>query len=132
MTNQNFNDDVAERPFLHGAYEVKESIFKGDNAGENFSSVKRFFIHRNGYIIFQDYNDQMKDFRLDIDRSWKMFVLTDYNLNRINLGYMHREKEGVLEIQYFDKDGEYILKAKSFDWKKLPLMRNDFHWAVDK
>jgi hypothetical protein len=131
MTNQNFNDDVADRPFLHGAYEVNECIINEEPIRSDISPVRRFFIHRNGYIIFQDHNDQMKDFRFEVDKDRKLFLLTDYQLNRINLKYIYKE-EGVLEIQYISKGQEFLLKAKSLNWKKLPLMQNDFHLIVDE
>ncbi|MFM9944819.1 MAG: hypothetical protein ACKVQB_06255 [Bacteroidia bacterium] len=116
LKNKNFNDDKATRHFLHGAYQVI-----------NNADFKRFFIHREGHIIFQNTNDEMQDFKLEIDKNTNQFVLTDYELNQTKHPFIWNSKDRILKIQ-FEKNK---LEAKAIDWKKLPVLQTQFHWTID-
>ena len=112
----NFNDDAATRPFLHGAYSIK---------GE--TNFKRLFIHRDGYLIFQDENDLMLDYKLDISST--ELILTDYNLNTQKIKYSY--SNNTLTLSYTFKKKEIKLRCKALEWEKLPALQNNFHWFVD-
>ena len=64
----NFNDDSFPRPQFHGAYSVSE----------NELGVKRVFIHRQGYLIFQNKEDEFQDFQLEIDTTKRTIRAIDY------------------------------------------------------
>lgn len=83
----NFNDDIAPRPYLHGAYEVVE------NTSIN---IKRVFVHRHGYLIFQDHQDKMFDYKLTIDSVRHRFNVTDHDNNNYHLKYILQENDIVL------------------------------------
>jgi uncharacterized membrane protein YphA (DoxX/SURF4 family) len=69
---QNFNDDVAARPAMHGAYEVISStgtnlhnaLLPGNSVA---STVKMIFIHRRDYIIFHMQDGSMRDYPMQAD-----------------------------------------------------------------
>ena len=123
IKTKNFSDDYASRPFLHGAYEVQPE------AGEGTLPVKRFFIHRDGYFIFQNNRDEMKDYKLFVDSITGYFRLVDYNLHQTRLRYQY--SDSLLTLQFFYNNKEYLLKGRSLPWKNLPLLKKDFHWTVE-
>ena len=128
----NWNDDTLPRLYLHGAYEVQKSFdLKGNIFPLDSLNIKKVFIHRNGYIIFQDNNDNMQDFKLDINRNRKEFILTDYELNQRRINYDYERKDNILQIQFFQKGNEYLLETKALDWKELPVLQDDFHWMIE-
>ena len=124
IKTQNYSDDLASRPYLHGAYEVQNS--PGDTTS---LPVKRFFIHRDGYLIFQNDRDEMKDYKVFVDSITKHFLLIDYNRNQTRLRYQFRDS--ILSIQFFYNNQEYLLLGKPLPWKNLPLLKKGFHWAVE-
>jgi hypothetical protein len=127
---RNFNDDMAQRPYLHGAYQVTNIINK-TNEEQPQVPLKRIFIHRSGYIIFQDTNDAMQDYKLEIDQEKNQFELTNYDGQKVSLAYNYNSKNGILDLQYYHKSNEYLLITKALDWKKLPALQDEFHWSVD-
>ncbi len=127
----NFNDDLAQRPFLHGAYEVETVIESGDTIAPAASPVKRFFIHRNGYFIFQDQRDEMLDYQLTYDTSQQLLILKDYQLQETLLGYNYFPGDSLLSLRYEKNGREYQLTGRQLNWKELPVLKNEFHWTVD-
>ncbi len=132
ITTKNFNGDLAERPYLHGAYEVKQVIVGTDTLAARDSPVKRFFIHRQGYLIFQDQEDETQDYKLSYDKDSSLFILTDYQLHKTILSFTYRQTDSVLILQYFKDGKEYKLAGKALDWRKLPLVKKRFHWTSDE
>jgi hypothetical protein len=111
------NDDLAKRPYLHGAYQVIN-----DSAG-----VKRFFIHRDGYFILQFGDDSMKDYQLFIDSTSRKFVLIYYQSRQSEHSYQYQRKDGLLEINFKG----HLLRGKQLEWKNLPALNKSIHWFVD-
>lgn len=73
LLNWNFNDDAAPRPPYHGSYQVLHLLENEHEVSlelNNPKAIKRFFIHRKGYLIFQFSDDKMKDYK---------FLYTDKN-----------------------------------------------------
>jgi hypothetical protein len=122
LQSGNFNDDHAPRPYLHGAYEI---------TANDSLPLKRFFIHRSGYIIFQDNRDEMQDLKLDIDSAHHQFILTDYNLDSRTCAYRYDERHATLELWLTDDTGTHHLIARVVSPKNMPLLQNEFHWTVD-
>jgi len=127
----NFNGDNAARPYLHGAYEVTNFMRDSELLPPALSPVKRFFIHRDSYIIFQDQQDAMKDYKLAYDKDNSKFVLTDYNMKQTMLSFTYRQTDSILTLQYFDHDKEIMLMGKAVNWKALPALQKTFHWTID-
>lgn len=127
----NFNNDLAKRPYLHGAYEVKTMIAGTDTMDAAHSTVKRFFIHKDSYMIFQDQEDKMNDYKLGYDLDKYIFVLTDYQMHKTILTFSYRASDSILTLRYFKADKEYQLTGKAIDWRKLPTVQKGFHWTIE-
>jgi len=127
----NFNGDKASRPDMHGAYQVTRYIGGTDTVQPANFPVKRFFIHRDSYMIFQDKTDEMTDYKLSYAIDKSEFLLTDYQLRTTSIHFNYNKSDSVLILQY-SKDGKaYELVGKALDWKKLPAVWRGFHWTVD-
>lgn len=131
LRSGNYNDDAAARPAMHGTYEVKQFISGNDTLQGLRSPVKRFFIHRNGYLIFQDQQDTMQDYKLDYDTDQYKYIITDYQQHKITLDIQYSAADSLLIIRYVKKDTPVQITGKGLDWRRLPLMKKLFHWTVD-
>lgn len=131
IKTRNINGDLAERPYLHGAYEVKQVIAGRDTLAAMDSPVKRFFIHKQGYIIFQDQEDAMQDYKLSYDKDRSVFILTDYRLDKTMMPFTYGSSDSILTIRYSKNGKEYKLAGKALDWRKLPAVKKRFHWTSD-
>lgn len=132
INTRNFNDDTAPRHNLHGAYAVQQFIRGSDTLSGADAPVKRFFIHRQGYLIFQDQDDKMQDYKLDYDSDSYHYVLTDYQQRKRNIDIVYRDADSILTIRYMQHDSAILLSAKALDWRKLPALQKNFHWTVDE
>jgi hypothetical protein len=130
FSSRNMNDDLAKRPYLHGAYEVCGSDNSMINANLSKAMFKRFFIHRDGYFIFQDQRDGMYDFKLAIDTINHLFKLTGYDNEKYKISYHLNAEDSTIDLDYFFGQ-PYSLKAKAVNLKELPALRPQFHWTVD-
>jgi hypothetical protein len=126
------NHDMAGKPYLHGAYEVFEVSRGKDSVDIHETPVRRFFIHRDGFMIFQDWNDGMSDYRLQLFPGNTEMILTDYALRQSRLDYQWHAQERVMTLSMYPKDSaSYTYKARTLDWESLPALRRQFHWMVD-
>ncbi|MDZ4795586.1 MAG: hypothetical protein SGI83_15005 [Bacteroidota bacterium] len=125
------NGDNTARPHLHGVYEVRQVIVGTDTLAAIYSPVKRFFIHKESYMIFQDPADQLQDYKLALDKAESVFILTDYQLKQTVLSFQYQPADSTLTLQYFHNGTESRLVGKALDWKKLPLLQKSFHWTVE-
>jgi len=122
FSGQHFIADKKNDPYLHGAY----AIISIENDYLHHIPLKRLFIHRDGYLIFQDKEDRMEDYKLTIDTVQKIFLLTDYNLKSLTLKYVPTP-EGI-NLQFFYQGSEYWIKTKELPWHELPALIDSFHW----
>jgi hypothetical protein len=131
LRDKNFNDDLAPRPYLHGAYEVKRMILGTDTLSDDSRIIQKFFIHRNGYLIFQDAQQQMSDYKFDYSDSLHMYVMTDYQRNKIPVATRYQEADSVLILEYKQRGNTIQLMGKALNWKALPAVRKGFHWTAN-
>ena len=124
----NFNDDLSSRPIMHGAYTVTHQNFTEGNSLFG-NKIKRVFIHRDGYMIFQFENDEMADFALEIDQARQIMILTDYSDSKQKLGYRYNRNLKMLVLQ--NTNGTTIISTKAVPWRNLPALQRQFHWTVD-
>ena len=122
LQSGNFNDDLAPRPSIHGAYEVMSMVAANGDTLQRPYPIKRFFIHRRDYFILQDDQDNMQDFKLSVDTMKGIFILTDYDLAKTVLLFHLEAKDSILELQYPYHSQYYRLKGKSLPWKTLPAL----------
>ena len=130
----NFNDDLAPRPPLHGAYEVTEFIRGGDTIPPLTTlhdRWRRIFVHRRGYLIVQTMDDRMTDYRLRVDTAERLLMLENPRDGRaIRLYY--REKGGAGLVVTGNFHGLSLsITTKKIDLDRLPLLRDEFHWRID-
>lgn len=123
-----YNDDNIPRNYLHGAYEILE-VEKGYENSLNIN-LKRVFIHRYNYFIFQYEDDTMEDFYLEIDPTKSQFILTNYEGELITLQYKYSQISKILELKFVDSG--MTIYSKSLPWRDLPLLQPLFHWTVDE
>ncbi len=109
----NFNDDLAERPPLHGAYQV---------VNENALGVKRFFIHRRGYLIFQHEDESFTDYAVKIFETKMSLINYKDEMNEVPF----REKNGQLTLNF---RGNQLI-GKELDWRSLPALQDSFHFFM--
>ena len=127
----NFNDDNAERPLLHGAYSVTRFIIGSDTLNNCDLPYKKFFIHRNSYIIFQQSDDKMIDYFFEIDPIKKQLVLQDYKKHKVTIEYNYVEKTSVLKL-VFSNSEKWVIEAKALDWRSLPALQDKIHYTIDE
>lgn len=127
----NFNDDNATRPFLHGAYQVEHFAINNDSLSKYDFPYRRFFIHRNSYIIFQKEDDTMVDYFFEINEGAKQMEIRDYENNKIAVTYNYDEKTGALQLSFANKSN-WIIQSKALNWKALPAVQDGIHYTIDE
>ena len=127
----NYNDDNAERPLLHGAYEITRFIVNNDTLKSGDFPYKKVFIHRDNYIIFQQKDDVMIDYFFTANPAKDQLQLQDYKNNKIIVGYNYDIKTGELQLK-FNNAQKWGIESKSLNWKALPALQNDFHYTIDE
>lgn len=113
-STRNFNDDLAPRPPLHGAYAIVEappldSIFDGQS--------HRFFVHRQGYGITQS-ADGWQSYPLQYLDTTHIALLTPTD----TLRYRHRLTGDTLRLwplHHYDS-----LTLTVLPWRTLPAFRH--------
>jgi hypothetical protein len=113
----NFNDDKVPRPLYHGAYKVQENQW----------GIKRFFIHRDGYLIFQDKNDSMTDYKFQLVNK-NVFLLKDYQ-SKSQVGRLKWNPESrTLQLSL----NSISIIGKQIDLEQVPLLQSQFSWTIDQ
>jgi len=130
LASGNFNDDHSPRPFLHGAYTITHFKAGADTLKPVNFPYKRFFIHRNNYLIFEQQDDSMRDYHFMLDEIKKQLVLEDYQNHKITVNYNYIEQTGRLELK-FDNYAQWVVDGKVLDWRALPALQDEVHGTVD-
>lgn len=124
----NFNDDNQERLFLHGVY-IVENVIKGkDTLDPCDFPIKRIFVHRNSYLIFQDQDQEMTDYFFQNDAKRNELSLSDYDKNTMKVRYRFSPSDSILVLQFKG----VAITAKGQNWKKLPALQDHRHFFVDE
>jgi len=121
IRSRNFDDDAAPRPPLHGAYAIVSSSHKA------IPRPQRIFFHLRGYLIIEDSVGGLRDYEMTLDTARRTISLT----GPYTLHYSSTKGGLLLRGQLFGSDSATVL-AKPLPWKKLPLLREEFHWTVDE
>ncbi len=133
VTN-NFNDDKAQRPFLHGAYNVKIFVKNNDTLAPLQTDkyrVKRIFIHREGYLIAQSMNDEMQDYKLRYEIINNKLILESYDSSKVILDYTYNKMDSTLFLSGSVYNDSVKIYSKQIDLSKLPIFQQNFHWTID-
>jgi hypothetical protein len=129
----NFNDDKAQRPYLHGAYQVQYVVKNKDTFSfPHKEAWKYFFIHRRGYFIIQYSNENMQDYKLSTDSSVNTFNLLDeLKKEKIVLNFQIHNHKNIEIFGIWGKD-TISVKAQKIDIHRMPALQREFHWRVDE
>jgi hypothetical protein len=127
----NFNDDTFARPSLHGAYRICSVVQFGQKIPIHQFQYKRFFIHRDNYLIFQSQQDEMTDLAFDLNLKNNTIVTHDYAMHDETIDFSYNESAKTLTLIFKRNHGILTLTGKAENWKQLPLLRNQFHLTVD-
>lgn len=131
IASGNFNDDTFPRPYLHGAYQVTQIKVNNQAMPLSDSPVKRVFVHRRGFLILQNQQDLMQDFKLEVDQVKHQLLLTDYQLKQTYMTYTYQPHDSTLTLQYTQPNQDIRLWAKALNWRSLPTIKTQFHWRID-
>ena len=113
-----FNDDLAPRPPLHGAYAVV-SLRPG-------GAPLRVFVHRQGYFITQTADGQLQDYPLRYAPGRLLLRGPDGRVD--TLRYTLNAK-GLRLTGWLGGDSVHWL-ARPLDWRRLPLLQQG-HWVAE-
>jgi hypothetical protein len=131
VKNQNFNDDKFDRSLFHGAYEVNQLIQGEDTLIGEKNSLKNIFYHRDSYLIFQFKNEEMVDYKMDIDPIKKTLTLFDDEQNKKIYSIEYNQLSKKMKLIHKGKYDLEIIHCTEKEWKKMPLIQPLFHWTVD-
>lgn len=131
---KNFNDDIAQRPPLYGAYDIFSFIRNSDTIPLLVSDTtifKRLFIHRRGYLITQDMQDNMQDYFLETDTMSHLITIADYHGKRSTMHYTV-SANGQLQLEGDFIDDSIRIYLNKINISEMPLLQKDFHWTIDE
>jgi hypothetical protein len=128
-----FNDDMAARPFMHGAYDVTLFVRGADTIPpllEQTGRPRRIFFHRQGYFITQGMDDRLIDYSVEIDSAAGRLMLEGHGASAV-LEYEHPD-DSLLTLHGMFGGDSVRLETRQLDLTQLPLMRGGFHWTIDR
>lgn len=134
VQSNNYNDDAAPRPFLHGAYEAQTFVLNNDTLLPLITDThywRRMFIHRRGYFIVQYMNDSMQDFELTIDSTKHSFTLLNVADSTTHFFCYTKDSDSALHLNGKLYNDSIKVHFNKIDLKKLPLLQNEFSWTID-
>lgn len=128
----NFNDDLAARPPLHGAYEVKLFVKNSDTllplTTDRFR-WRRMFVHRRGYLITQGMDDEMTSYELFVDTNRRKLMIKNGNAHAF-LDYVEGRNSLQVDGNFF---GDTLkMEMQKINLGKLPLQEDEFQWMIDE
>ena len=115
LAQNQFNDDLIERPFLHGAYKTISDS----------TEIEYVFFHRNEYTIFMNKNEKQTDFKYFITEN--QIVFENLKHDKIYLNYQYSEKDSLLIL----RNQNLNLKLKAIDWRKSKALQPLFHLMIE-
>ena len=126
ISTAQISDADVERPYMHVAYEFNPLGSYGFEP-----DVKRFFIHRRGFIIFETC-EGFVDYKLEIDVVNRKFICTDYDGQVNVMAYKLYDNETVidLEVKVLDDYSRWMTFDK-LNIDELPALQDEFHWTID-
>jgi len=135
VISKNFNDDKAARPYLHGAFNVETFIKNGDTLlpiTTDSYRWRRMFIHRQGYLITQMMNDEMKDYELENDSLRHELILKSPLDSSLHMLSYINMADSALQLNGKFYNDSLCIYLKKIDLSKLPLFRHHFNWTIDE
>jgi uncharacterized membrane protein YphA (DoxX/SURF4 family) len=134
IRTNNFNDDLAPRPILHGAYYVDDFILNGDTLPPLLTDTvrwKRVFFHRQGYFITEKMNDDMLDYKMEYDLTANDIYITPYRASTPIILSWQQPDTATLLLEGTTGPNKLKLVLHQLDWRQLPVLKKEFNWTVD-
>ncbi|MGB1243088.1 MAG: hypothetical protein ACPG49_11235 [Chitinophagales bacterium] len=130
----NFNDDLVQRPFLHGTYDVEIFAVNQDTIPPLLTESnrwKRFFVHREGYFIAENMQEEMQDFPLQINSNAQEMTLKEHSGNQLIFKYNYSPTDSLLILKGFIQNNSIHIEAQQVNWRELPLLQKKTNWTID-
>ena len=121
LKTQNFNDDNFARPIFHGAYQITNPN----------SEIENLFVHRMGYLIFQNKNDEFQDYQLEVDTTNHQLLLFDYRTKTNYTLVYQNTNNSITHISGNLGNFELDFELLKYNLKEVPLLKNDFSWTTN-
>lgn len=115
-------DDWAERPPLHGAYQVQ-----GDSS--QASPYTHVFVHRRGYLILRDTSGRDQRFPLLVDTAVKRYYW-QLPAGTWQSGQYQWQDSGRF-LMFKPAPGIDSIRASALNWRALPLLQRPLHLTID-
>lgn len=129
---QNFNDDLQARPAFHGAYEVLSFVQDDFSLSAVYPQRwKRAFVHRRGFFIVQNMQEEFQDYYFDYDEESQLFQLAHTGTKETYYFDYTIDNKGHLLLSGTMKEHLYEIRLAPLDWRSLPLLQAPFHWTID-
>lgn len=116
LERKSWNDDLAERPLLHGVYRNLKTS----------DSIKYVFVHRDNYLIFKGDEGELTDYKFKF--LGNQLVTTDSSDHSKIWTYSYSEKDSILAL----RSEHIMIEAKAENWRKMKALRPLFHLTVDQ
>jgi len=130
IQNSNYNDDIAPRPLYHGAYDIQKTIVNTTDTLSYQNNWKRLFIHRRGYFITQDADDNMEDYTMKMINDSTYQIVRSGTTNSKLLTIQEQNNTIIFNI-IANSDSLQIITAP-IEMDNLPLMQSSFYWTIDE
>lgn len=123
------NTIKSEMANLKGAYKVID-FAEADSFSSHQPTIKFIFFHSEGFIIFQDSDENTTDFYIEDFRENEKFTIVDYQNNRKEILYNFNKNDSILSLQFLDISNKKII-AKQVDLIKMEALKNNIHFMLD-
>jgi hypothetical protein len=100
FSSENFNDDLAKRPKFHGSYQIIEGEKLLAQLFNLKHEIKEFYVHRQGYFILKDSNNNFFDFKT-ITLNGNSYFLVSEKI-QLNFNKKSSEKYKIDFVKYDD------------------------------
>jgi len=112
---EHVNDDAIARPAHHGAYAVL-----------NHASIRRLFVHRQGYIILENAAGERLDLKITSANNAVFALLNERDQSKSSLTWNSSRA-----VTWKNKKTADTLYLKELPYRELPLLQDSFHWFSD-
>jgi hypothetical protein len=134
LRSGNYNDDIAKRPFLHGAYRVEAFTMNNDTLPPLMTDSLRWnhvFVHRQHYLVIQKMDENMFDHELILDTINRKIQLLNYDESlEADLSYQI-PNDSTLNLSGNWKEFSIEVQLKKINLNNLPLLKKEFGWTID-
>ncbi len=130
----NFNDDKASRPLLHGAYKVKTFVVNADTltVSDYPEIIQKVFFHRKGYFITLNAKEEFVDYEMKMDLKQQKLFLNSYLNQKFVMDFDFDEKEKLLYLSTNEGSNKIDIVAEKLELDSLPVFKNKFTWTSDE